>query len=513
MTGARAPADRAAAGILPSLGAEIEMPVMDRSGASACVGSRYFAALARRRQGLGPVAEIRQAGVTVGLNSALGINGIDNGFNLLETAHLTIPPAADGLDDLARRMAQDLADVGAALYEEGLSVCSLAQHPTAGIDPADYARRVAPKAVYRDLVAGRGWSHRVGIDAKAQNGPTTGIAPADAIAALNLLLIASPVFIALFANSPFEGGAETGLMETRMTLWPRMVATGQVSADRDLCGLPPRLFESIGDYWRWTFGPGTVAQALPQVSGDYKGDPDLWVAGDGTMSVPDIFAQAELPARRVTDGQPGRIVPTAAHFAYLQWSNFLDIRLRFAFADPAPEREEIAAAFAEPALFDRIFATRLANLYLENRCAGACFPDRPLSDLAGEAVAQAAMIAPSALQAGLVMAARADLTAFLARWPLAHVARLRDHAIRHALGRPAGQSGDPEAGRLLHALCDEVLDLAARHLPEASRGHLAYAQWVRRTGMGGAHRALAAAQSERDLDALARSRRVLCWGG
>ncbi len=503
MTDAMQPAARAEPdAFLPSLGAELEMAVIDRTGASACVGDGYFLALAALRRAHGPVALTRQGGAIIGLSSGIGVNGIDNGFNLLETAHAPVPPATDGLSVLARRMAADLDDVLAALATQGLTLTALAQHPTAGIAPGDYARRVAPKSIYRYLNDQRGWHHAVGIDAKAQNGPTTEVSPDHAIAALNLLLTASPVFIALFANSPFEGGAPTGLMDTRMTLWPRMVAGSRVAADRARCGLPPRLFRSIGDYWAWTFGPGSVAQAMPLASGDYKGDSDLWVVGDGRLSVPQLFRQPGVPARRLGDGRPGRLVPTAAHFAYLQWSNFLDFRLRFVFADPPPERQEIAAAFDEPGLFDGLFASRLSNLYIENRCAGATFPDAALRASAGDDLAGGAMIAPAALQAGLVSAARRDQAAFLARWPLSRIRLLREHAIRHALGRPGARSPDAGSAAALQALCDEVLDLSEHHLLPAGRPALRYARWVRQTGLTGAYRALAATAGCQDLNDL-----------
>ena len=46
-----------------------------------------------------------------------------------------------------------------------------AEHPAASLD-ADWYRRVrVPRPIYEELVGQRGWLHRIGIDAKAQNSP------------------------------------------------------------------------------------------------------------------------------------------------------------------------------------------------------------------------------------------------------------------------------------------------------------------------------------------------------
>jgi len=486
---------------LPRIGAEVEMPLMAEDGRSACAGPGYFARLA---EACPDGTRLSQGGVCVGVAHGGGVNGIDNGFNLLETAHAPVDPAEDGLTELETRMQRDLAMVARALAPDGLYLCTLAQHPTAGISAESYAARVAPKTIYRYLSAHRGWDHAVGIDAKAQNGPTTEVRADHAIAALNLLLTAAPAFIALFANSPFEGGRESGLMETRMTLWPRMVAHSRVAADRERCGLPPRLFDGFGDYWLWTFAPGTVMQAVPLGIGSYKGDGALCVAGNGALCAAQFFDHPQVGAQDLT-GAEVTLHPAAAHFEYLQWSNFLDFRLRFAFAAEPPSRAEIAMAFARPDRFEGMFHTQLGNLYLENRCAGASFTDRDLIAQAGRDIASGAIIGPSAVQAGLVMTAgSAEAKAFIARWPMETVRMLRAHAIRAGLGHPAG-----EAGQGLQRLCTEVLELASHALPKGQRSALRYPQFVLETGLNGASRALSAARDFPNLDALARSRMVV----
>jgi hypothetical protein len=490
---------------LPRLGAEIEMPVMSETGASACVGPAYFERLA---DGYANSTPLRLADRLVGIAHSAGINSIDNGFNLLETAHAPIDPAENGLTLLEDRLRTDAAQVAAALAADGLFICTLAQHPTAGIDPASYAARVAPKSIYRYLTGHRGWNHAVGIDAKAQNGPTTEVPPDQAIATLNLLLTAAPAFIAIFANSPFEAARRSGLMETRMTLWPRMVAASRASADRARCGLPPRVFTGFADYWHWTFAPGTVLQALPVGADSYKGDGALCVAGDGRLGAAQFFQQAEVPAKDL-NGKAVTLHPGAHHFDYLQWSNFLDFRLRFSFATPPPSRLEIAEAFTRPAQFEALFHNRIGNLYIENRCAGATFADMDLHAHAGADVAAGAMIGPSALQAGLTMAVGTpEAAALIKRWPMNRIRVLRAHAITAALGAPGKPDPAPEVSAALHALCAEVLDLALWNLPEGERATLRYPRFVLETGLTGAARALLAEPGFSTLDALAFSRRI-----
>lgn len=482
------------------------MPVMSETGASACVGQAYFERLAQ----MYPKSTLqRQGGKVVGFAHDGGVNSIDNGFNLLETAHAPIDPGPDALTLLEGKLRADAARVASALAPDGLFICTLAQHPTAGIDPAAYTARVAPKSIYRYLTAHRGWDHGVGIDAKAQNGPTTEVPPDQAIAALNLLLTATPAFIAIFANSPFESARATGQMETRMTLWPRMVASSRASADRARCGLPPRLFRGFADYWNWTFAPGTVIQAVPSGAESYKGDGALCIAGDGRLGAAQFFAQARVPAINL-NGEALILHPGAHHFEYLQWSNFLDFRLRFSFASPLPTRHEIAAAFERPEQFDALFHARLGNLYIENRCAGASFADLDLHARAGSEIASGAMIAPSALQAGLVLAAQSpEAATLLRRWPLERVRVLRSHAIAQALGTPGRADRAPQVSAALRAFCTEVLDLALSHLPESERATLRYARFVVETGLTGAARALLAQPGFPTLDALAFSRRAV----
>lgn len=493
-------------GPLPSLGAELEMVVIDATGASACVSEGYFEALRTIRNLKASNSVERIDGITLAVHSDIGVNGIDNGFNLLETAHAPIAAGYDGLTKLAVAIRRDLSEVLHALRADGFSLTSLAQHPTAGTGPSQYKRVVAPRPIYRYLTSQRGWNHAAGIDAKAQNGPTTGLSVDNSINALNLLLATSPAFISLFANSPFEGGQLSGLMETRMTLWPRMVSTSHIAADRDIVGLPPRWFSGLDDYFAWTFAPGSVMHAIPLKLGSYKSAAEFFVVGDGKTNAVDFFRGEGVEGLSVGSGKRKLLSPSAYCFEALQWSNFLDFRLRFAFGSTGPSADDIAHAFGQEGGFEILFRKHATTLYLENRCAGATFPDSDLAAIADPSVLDSCIISASALQAGLVMASASEggavAATFLRRWPIETIHQLRDDAIRHALSSPQNPA--------LIALCSEVLALAREHLPAPDRKYLAYAEWVLSTRQTAAQRAIEHWRrlGKPALDTLARERRV-----
>lgn len=470
----------------PTLGIELEMAVIDRAGRSACVDGHYFDELAALKRMVGPVSTQYGDGRAVGVTTADGVNGIDNAFNLLESALAPETAGPETLRNLSDRMNRDLASVLKALQESGdLTVTSLAQHPTVGIGEEWYQKARAPKSIYRYLVEQRGWTHAIGVDAKAQNGPTTGLTADTAVDALNMLLAASPAFIALFANSPFESGRRAATKETRMTLWPRMVATSRVAADRDRVGLPPRPFNSIGDYVQWMFAEGTVMQAIPAHNGGYKDNGALYVAGSDRLTVGRFFGGGPWPASPVGGGAEIMITPRPGHFTFLQWSNFLDFRLRFNFEPDRPTTESLRRAFQTPDAFNEIFASWANNLYVENRCAGATFVDDDLSEQAPGDVAASAMVSVAALQAGLVAAAPASCRLFLEKWPWQTIRELREAAIRDAL------SGDQAA--ILRRFVADVLRIAGDHVPTRDQWALAYPNWVLDTGLTGADRAIAQA--------------------
>lgn len=203
-----------------------------------------------------------------------------------------------------------------------------AEHPAASLD-ADWYRRVrVPRPIYEELVGQRGWLHRIGIDAKAQNSPCTSVPVAIAARCLNVVLALAPAQIAMFANSPLEAGRVTGLKENRLTLWPRMFRGARYLGDDLLHRLPARPFRDLGDYFRWMFGGLTASRALPPGDAcDYKNADVACLVG--APSLAEFLYAGAWSARNLNDGGSVRLAARSEHFVYSQFAQFLDARWRY----------------------------------------------------------------------------------------------------------------------------------------------------------------------------------------
>lgn len=472
----------------PSLGVELEMVVADRrDGASHCVGP-FFSNLYADKRARGEAArlEIAPDGRAIAVIGARGCTSLDNAFNNLESALGPVGVAGrpGGLATLDAWISAELEAVFATLAAEGAMALNFSQHPAMQIDDRVYRRIRAPKPIYDYWIDERGWDHKAGIDAKAQNGPTTGVAMRDAVVALNVVLAASPALIALFANSPFENGEDTGYRENRLNLWPRMFHHARFAADDRLHRPPARAFVDLRDYFAWMFDAGSVMHLIPRHphGGRYKELADGFrVAGNPSLLA---FLRGERwLAHHFRDGRPLWIRPSLAHLAFQQFAQFLDARIRFGFASE-PSLDAFFTAWERSDGLEALFETHCEFCYIEGRAPGANFADRALLDQAGLEVAASVVIAPSALQAGLLRNPAAAWRA-LARWPWAALPALREAAMRDGL---AGQVGPLS----IRALCDVVLELAAPELSAAEVWMLAYPLYVLRSGRNGADRARAA---------------------
>lgn len=468
-----------------TLGVEIEMAVADRaSGDSHCVRS-FFRALHAIKSAKGEAAVLDRAGdADLAVRTPLVFTSVDNAYNNLETA---IGPLADGREESGLRrldacLREEMADVRAALAQEGAAVLNLSQHPAVEITDRLYRAIRAPKPIYDYWVGYRGWRHQVGIDAKAQNGPTTGVPVAQAVAALNVVLAASVAFIGLFANSPFENGRATGLKETRLTIWPRMFAQARFPADARLCRLPDRPFRDLRHYMDWMFGEGTAMQVVPMAATrDYKGTKDI-VRVEGDPSLIEFLHRPYWPAVRLAGRERAVVAPDLRHVEFLQFSHFLDARIRYGFAEAAEVGAFIEARRRDGGL-EELFERICGHCYIEGRAPGANFADADLVEEAGDEVGASVLIAPSALQMGLIRNLEAA-----ERWALrldwGGLGKLRGAAVREGLhGSVAGLS--------VEALCAEVLELAGAGLRSDEQWMLAYPLHVLRRRSNGADRALA----------------------
>jgi hypothetical protein len=469
----------------PTLGAEIEMPVARLDDGTSFAAKGFFPALLTRRLARGEAASALHAGEeTIGVEADLVVTSVDNGFNNLESAIGVVGGPGSGTSGLHRLSAlihRELTDASEVLGELGAGIVNLSEHPAFPVDEPSYRAMRAPKPIYDYWREVRGWRHEQGIDAKAQNGPTTGVTAHEAVEALNLVLLAAPALIALYANSPFENGEATGLKENRLTIWPRMFAAPRFAGDRTFHRVPLRPFRSLADYFEWMFGAGRAMQVLPLPGNSYKGFGGLArVAGDPGLL--DFLRGGASSALHLETGRTIELAPSVKHLDMLQFSQFLDGRIRFAF-DHLPTVRAFLDALESDAVED-LFASSCSGLYIEGRACGATFPDPELCDLSDPLVAASAAVSPSAIQKGLQV--NRDAYRRLSRLlPWRDLRMLREEAIRHGLDGSFG-------GLTLTRFSQAVIDEAEAGLAPSERWMLAYPRHVLATGRNGADRALAA---------------------
>ncbi|NYT77569.1 hypothetical protein H0A71_11240 [Alcaligenaceae bacterium] len=461
----------------PKLGLEMEMVVVDAvTGASLPVES-YFDSLMAIKRARGQVCEpifIDQR--CVGTHTPLAECGLDNGFNLLETAMAPVAGGKGGLDRLAAVAYQELADTQQALKVDGACVLNASQHPACPRDQRWYQSVCVPRTIYNELRGYRGWHHWEGIDAKAQNGANTSVAVEHAVLALNVAVALAPASIALFANSPLESGVPAGYKENRMTLWARVFGPARFPGDLFLSMYPKRAFHDMADFFSWMFGRGTVTRGLPMnASYDYKAAPVVIL--DEAPSLMAFLQSSQWPGRRTDTGQTVLLQPHAHHVEYSQIGQFLDARLRYRL-DRLPALEEIMQAWRQDGGLESLFAAHGAQTYIEARAPGAVFADAALIEEAGTDVAYSVLLSPSALQAGLL--ANLDEA-----WRLVTD---RGWQTLGSLRLPAMRAGmdDPS----VRTLCTDVLAVAKAGLDKTEEHWLAYPDFVLASGRSAADRQL-----------------------
>lgn len=461
------------------LGIEMEMVVANaRSGASACV-NHYFSALARIKAAQHTDSvPVYIDGRCTAINTVHAECGLDNGFNLLETALKPVKGGQYGLDRLARAAHHELNDSLLALQDDGLTIWNMSQHPACSTDPHFYNQRVVPRPIYKELVNYRGWMHRAGIDAKAQNGANTAVSVDQAAQALNVVIGLTAASIAIFSNSPFEAGQITGLKENRLTLWPRVFRSARFQGDFELQRFPHRPFHDLADYFNWMFGVGTVSRSLP-LSGhgdDYKATDTAILDGDPCLS--EFLHARSWGARCLGDSRPVCLKPETRHFVHSQIAAFLDGRFRYSL-ERLPSLESLLAAWRRDGGLEALFAECGIDGYIEGRAPGANFADSFLLNDAGPEVARSVLVGPSALQLGLLNNLD-DALCLVRDWGWMELGQLRETAIRHGLDDAR-----------VRALCADVLSVGRGGLSNTDHQWLAYVDYVVTSGSSGADRLLA----------------------
>lgn len=477
-----------------AFGLELEMVVAHATTGRSVPVLRYFAALHERlsadasyRERIEPV---ELEGRCVALDTPHAQFGLDNGFNLLETSTRPVRSSEGGLRALAALVDQSMGHVCAALEADEAVVLNASQHPHCERNSDWYRKVCVPRPIYRELVGHRGWKHWEGIDAKAQNGANVQVPVYEAVRALNVMIGLAAAHVALFANSPLESGKETGLKETRLTVWPRVFDGSRFPGDAMLARCPPRPFTDLGDYFRWIFRPGTVSRSLPVGRDhDYKASRTVLLDGDPSLSA--FLTAPHWSGRCSVTGEAMRLVPDTAHFEHSQIAQFMDARLRYRL-ESLPPLETLMAAWRAPRGLEALFEEHGAQVYIEGRCPGAGFPDAVLREEADAQVADSMVMSPIALQYGLMQRLQ-DAEAIMGQYGWALLADLRDRAMRYALD-------DAEVAKL----CAQVLELAHDGLTHEERPLLAYACHVQHTRRCAADRMLESWRSAPAGDAAGR---------
>lgn len=476
-----------------TFGAEVEKVVTNlKTGKSYPVSQKFFKNLKttadkRRVKNHYHFSDVKNEIILAVVSDDLGEQGLDNGFNLLETS-LNYQKS---LTDLNQKMLIDLKTTQESLEREGASVVNLSIHPLGKRDMKTYRKMVAPKGVYPYLWY-RGWDHSAGIDARAQNSPSTGVNVYQAADAISAILGTGAAFIALFANSPYEEGKKSEYKESRLKIWDRMMKNSEIEGDRITANFPSKRFETMAQYFSWMFGGKTgihfVLENIQEDRADSKSVGDKIIIIEGLPPLMTYLSKKEWTASYFKDLKKGIkktvvIKPTIVHMEAMQFSQFAGARIRYGLNHKDFPLEDFVKACKQPSKLgvEEIFAKYAKYIYIEGRDAGANFPDAEILVM-GDGTAKSVIISPSALQAGLIKNL-AKVTKYLDKFEWSILGKLRDTAIKDGLQGKAGNLTVEEFTKNILALAEEGLE-------QREKWMLNYPKWVLKTKQNGADRAI-----------------------
>lgn len=496
-----------------TFGAEIEKPITNiKTGLPHGVSPNFFKSLINihEKNGFNPIMDFAGNTIIGVKTNQFGEQGLDNGFNLQETSI----PYQSSLESLAELMKVDLQMVQEALENEGASVINMSIHPLGKRDLETYKAFVAPKGIYPYLWY-RGWDHTAGIDARAQNSPTTSVQVYEAARACSVIIGAGAAFIGLFANSPFEEGRPSSYKESRLTMWDRMMKYSKVSGDRRVSQFPEQPFHNLSQYFNWMFGKDTAIHFVLSVgtNEEYKNVGDRILVIPSNPSVINYLKGKSWQAIRLRDlfnsfpPQPVVVEPQIDHFVAMQFAQFASARIRFSLNSENFPLDDFISALEDihTTKVEEIFNQFATSMWIEGRDPGANFPDQELLNM-GEDVAQSVIIAPSAIQAGLIRNLD-EAWSYLNQYPWEMLRELRNKSIQDGLqGEIAGLS--------VYNFASKILEIAARGLSQQEQRLLRYPLWVLQNKANGADRALKFVDKHggplnKSLIDLVKSRRVI----
>lgn len=463
---------------MATFGAEIEKPISDiQSGLPRGISQKSFKRISESyKNGELDYSDVEPE-TAIAVNAPqIGHIGLDNGFNLQETS----TKVTASLGELESVLKTDLKTLQNVLAEEGATVVNLSIHPLGKTDAASHKAFVAPKGVYK-YIAVRGWDHAAGIDAKAQNSPSTGVEPQNAAKALTTIIGSSAAFIGLFANSPFQEGSVSDFKESRLKMWDRFMKNSTSEGDRITARFPDRPFLSLKDYFTWMFGPGTNMHFVMASGGNYKTFGDGAIIIDGNPSVLEYLNNERAVGTFLNSGKQIIVAPDLKHMEALQFAQFTSARIRWHFDSANVTKEQFLNAYRQNTLEELFANGAISDIYIEGRDPGANFPDSYLNSL-GKELAWSALTSPSAIQSGLINNLDEAL-AYLRSFKWQHLNQLREAAIRNGLHGEAG-------GVSVYRFTKRILEISAKGLPANYERMLEYPAHVLSTKQNGADRAL-----------------------
>lgn len=463
---------------MSTFGAEIEKPISDvKTGAPRGISQESFKKIANNfKDSVLDHSDIEPETI-IGVNSnEIGHIGLDNGFNLQETSSV-VTKSLEQLEDILQTDLKTIQDV---LAEEGATVINLAIHPLGKTDVQTHKAFVAPKGVYK-YIAVRGWDHTAGIDAKAQNSPSTGVAPEHAAKALTTVIGASAAFVGLFANSPFQEGEMSQYKESRLKMWDRFMKNSISEGDRATAKFPEKHFNSLKDYFNWMFGDGTNIHFVIASGGDYKTFGDAAILIENNPSVLEYLSMDKANGRFLNTNEKVQVTPNLSHAEVLQFAQFTSARIRWHFDHSKVNSEQFLEAYRNDTLEELFSDGAVSDIYIEGRDPGANFPDRHLNSI-GDNVAWSSLISPSAIQSGLINNIE-EASAYIGSFNWKHLDLLREAAIKDGLH---GEKG----GVKVYDFAKKILEIAGKGLSKKNDRMLEYPLHVLRNKQNGADRAL-----------------------
>lgn len=473
---------------IPTYGLELEKVFTGLDGTPHCVGDAYFIGLQARAQNRGEQASLKDTNhVLVGVENERGVESLDNSFFLGESSTRPVTAKEGGLNVLSLLVKSQIDDVAGVLADEGAGLLNMANHPLISLSAKNYKRHVVPKPVYDYMRNVRMWDHKVGINAKAQNSPSTGVTTEIASEALNGIIGMGGVFVGLFGNSPFEQAAKTPYKESRLMMWSDMFKHATFGSDLALSRMPAKPFTGLAHYFNWMFGKDTAMYFLVNARDDHlpnneKGDVKFTrILGDPPML--EFMKGRSWVGTDTESGEEYTVSPSIGHFAMNQFTHFSAARIRYGLKDDVDVDPGLVAATIasgdKPT--ESLFHDICDFFYIEGRDPGANLPDAYLRGM-GDVIAESVVMSPSALQAGLI----ANLDATTRYWHSLGwdtLRGLRDAAIKDGLqGRYNGHK--------VREVAAKAISIASEGLDPSEQWMLEYPQFVLESGENGAERAI-----------------------